>query len=674
MFKIGLGIDVGGTNTDAVLIDLNERKILSFAKSPTIKGDFAKGVVNVLNRLDRVYFPKISLISLSTTLATNAIVEGVHRRIYGFLIGYQPGEYPPELEEEVVLVSGGHTVSGEEREPLDLERIREIVEKTHKSVEAYAVCGYFSVRNPDHELKAKNIIKEITDKPVICGHEISLHLNAFKRATTTLLNAHLIPIIQQLIQSIKQVLVQHHIVAPLMVVKGDGSLMSEKMAQDRPIETVLSGPAASVIGAKYLLEQSEEIRNAVIIDIGGTTTDISLIKNGFPRLNPHGVKIGNWKTNVMAIDLKTIPLGGDSEIIIENGGRVKIGPKRIIPLSYLGYYYPEIHNELKRMEEESLHILQQDPLNFWLRVTKKSEGDLDFLSEKILSETTENPRTLYQLVRRIGKKKSEILRKLSYLEKRDLIQRSGITPTDILHLKGIFQAWDVEVARRGVNILCKQFRIELPILIKELREVMDRSIGVQILELILSDSVSTNKLLDECEYCKFFVDQFFQKNLAIQEVEFKARLKEKIIGIGAPAYAFLPSVSEKMGTQVIIPFYASVANAIGAITSAIIVKEEAVIKPFLNGFRLHTSLGISFFEDLQKATEEGKKTIKEVLLDKARIGGAEKIEIMIEEEENWSTAKGGEKIFIEKIICGKAIGNPKMYSEELSVKKEMSKF
>lgn len=673
MSKIGLGIDVGGTNTDAVLIDFNEKRVLAFAKSPTIRGNFAKGVMNVLNRLDRIYFHKISLVSLSTTLATNAIVEGVRRRICGFLIGYQPGEFPPELQDEVVLVPGGHTVSGEEREPLDLDWVKEIVEKNHKKVDAYAVCGYFSVRNPDHELKVKNIIKEITDKPVICGHEISLHLNAFKRATTTLLNAHLIPIIQQLINSIKQVLIQHHILAPLMVVKGDGSLMSEKMALDRPIETILSGPAASVIGAKYLLGQSGEVRNAVIIDMGGTTTDISIIKDGLPRLNPHGVKIGNWKTNVMAIDLKTIPLGGDSEIMIENGGRVRIGPKRIIPLSYLGYCYPKIHDELKRMEEEPPQFLQRNLLNFWIHIINKSEEDLDFLSEKILSETTENPCTLYQLVKRTGNKTSEILRRLSYLEIRGLIQRSGITPTDILHLKGIFQAWDVEAAQRGIEILCKQFKIDLPTLIKELREVMDRSIGVQILELILKNSVSPNKPLDECEYCQFFMDQFFRENLAVQEMEFKVKLKEKIIGIGAPAYAFLPSLSEKMGTQVIIPFYANVANAIGAITSAIIIKEEAIIKPFLNGYRLYTSLGISFFEDLQKVTEEAKKTIKKILFDKARIAGADKIEIMIEEKENWSAAKGGEKIFIEKIIFGKAIGNPKMYSEELPIKEEMTK-
>ncbi len=116
--NIGLGIDVGGTNTDAVLIDLGERKILSFAKAPTTKDDLAKGISDVLKRLDRVYFPKINLISLSTTLATNSIVEGVRRRVCGILIGYGPEDYPPELREEVVLVSGRSYGSGRgERAP-----------------------------------------------------------------------------------------------------------------------------------------------------------------------------------------------------------------------------------------------------------------------------------------------------------------------------------------------------------------------------------------------------------------------------------------------------------------------------------------------------------------------------------------------------------------------------
>ena len=154
-FSVGLGIDVGGTNTDAVLVDLKEKKVLSFAKASTTKDDLARGISDVLNRLDRLLFPKIGLVSLSTTLATNSIVEGKRRRVRGFLIGYTPDLYPTAFKDEVVLISGGHTVHGDEKEPLDIEKVRQVLEQIKGEMDAYAVCGYFSVRNPDHELRVK---------------------------------------------------------------------------------------------------------------------------------------------------------------------------------------------------------------------------------------------------------------------------------------------------------------------------------------------------------------------------------------------------------------------------------------------------------------------------------------------------------------------------------------
>ena len=664
--NIGLGIDVGGTNTDAVLIDLGERKILSFAKAPTTKDDLAKGIDDVLKRLDRIYFPKISLVSLSTTLATNSIVEGVRRRVCGILIGYGPDECPSELKEEVVLIPGGHTVQGEEKEPLDLDRVKAVLHKTKDEIEAYAVCGYFSVRNPDHELRVKRLIQEKIGKPVVCGHEISLQLDAFKRATTAILNAHLIPIIHQLMDSVKRVFGQQRIAAPLMIVKGDGSLMSESVIQGRPIETILSGPAASVIGAKYLLERSGETQNAVIVDIGGTTTDIALLRGGLPRLNPNGARVGNWQTNVIAIDMRTIALGGDSQITLDGGGDLRVGPKRVIPLSYLGYCHAKIHEELIGIYEDRSLPPWRNNAEFWIRIGRRAENGLDPLAEEILSEVTDKPLSLFQLFRTTGRSPGEVQRRLSYLESRNLIQKSGLTPTDILHVTGIFQAWDKEAAERGALILCDRSKIGLSALIQKLEETMDRSMGLQILELILSDSTDSKRRLDECKFCSFFLDQSFRRETLLEHIQFKLNLRDKIIGIGAPAHAFLPSVAGKLGTQAVIPFYAGVANAVGAITSAIVIKEELLIKPFEKGFRLYPSSGMAFYNDLGEATEEGKKRLREITLQKAKEAGAEEVEVFLDEKESWATTPGGDSIFIEKVIIAQGMGNPKMYSDSLS--------
>ncbi len=662
--NIGLGIDVGGTNTDAVLIDLGERRVLSFAKAPTTKEDLAKGISDALKRLERVYFPRINLIALSTTLATNSIVEGVRRRVCGILVGYGPEDYPAELREEVVLVPGGHTVQGEEKEPLDLDSVKRIVQSTKDRVEAFAVCGYFSVRNPDHELQVKQFIQESTDRPVICGHEISLQLDAVKRATTAILNAHLIPIIHQLISSVKRVFQEQHIAAPLMIVKGDGSLMSESAIRDRPIETILSGPAASVIGAKYLLEQSGEVQNAVVVDIGGTTTDIALLKEGLPRLNPQGARVGNWKTNVVAIDIRTIALGGDSEIALKEEGKLRIGPRRIIPLAYLGYCYPRINEELKRIEEDRSLPYWRTQTDFWIRVGRRAEEGLDPLGEKILAEATERPLSLFQLVRLTGETPSEILRRISSLERRSLLQKSGITPTDLLHVAGIFQSWDRDAAERGIRIFCDRSKMSLPMLIQGMEERVDRSIGIQILELLLSGSIQRTEELDECEFCSLFLDQSFRREASIEGVQFKVKLRDKIIGIGAPAHAFLPSVAEKLGTQAVIPFFAGVANAVGAVTSAIVIKEELFIKPFREGFRIHSSSGTAFFDDLKEATEEGRRRLRDTVYQKAKRAGAEEVEVLDDEKETWGMSKGGEAIFIEKMMTARAMGNPKMYFEE----------
>ncbi len=661
VLSVGLGIDVGGTNTDAALVDLKEKKVLSFAKAPTTKDDLARGISDVLNRLDRLLFPKIGLVSLSTTLATNSIVEGKRRRVRGFLIGYTPDLYPTAFKDEAVLISGGHTVHGDEKDPLDIAKIKQVLEQTKGEMDAYAVCGYFSVRNPDHELRVKKLVQEMTDKPVVCGHEISLQLDAVKRATTTLLNAHLIPIIWELFDSVKRVFKEQKIAAPLMIVKGDGSLVSESAIRERPIETILSGPAASVIGAKYLLELSGETQNAVIVDIGGTTTDIAQLKEGSPRLNPEGAKVGDWKTNVVAIDIRTIGLGGDSQISVDTRGSLQVGPRRVIPLSYLAYTHPRVNDELVRLSDLQGSLPYGSVTDFWIPVKPAEGNSLSPLAREILSYFSGHPLSLLQLVGLTGRTPSEVLQGISTLERLGIIQQSGLTPTDVLHVIGIFQAWNRETAELAVRIFCKRHGIGISSLHQKLGEAMDRQMGVRILELLLPHSVSK---LDDCEFCNLFLDHTFRRTPDHEGVRFGVSIRDRLIGIGAPAHAFLPSVAEKLGTQAIVPFYAGVANAIGAITSAVLVQEEILIKPFQVGFRLHSSAGMTFFTELTEATDHGKKLLHDVTLQKAKKSGAGDVEVVMDEKDIWVTLETGAVILIERKITARGMGNPRLYSDE----------
>jgi hypothetical protein len=215
-----------------------------------------------------------------------------------------------------------------------------------------------------------------------------------------------------------------------------------------------------------------------------------------------------------------------------------------------------------------------------------------------------------------------------------------------------------------VRLLCEHSRVEIPTLVQRLEEAMDRSMGIEILELLLSGSIQSLKGLDDCEYCSLFLHHFFRRGASGEGVQFKANLRDKIIGIGAPAHAFLPALAEKFGTQAVIPFYAGVANAVGAVTSAIVIKEELFIKPFQAGYRIHSSSGIAFFDDLGEASVEGRRRLRETAYQKAKRAGAEEVEVVIDEKESWATARGGDSVFIEKIVTARAMGNPKMYLDQ----------
>ncbi|HSV42810.1 MAG TPA: hydantoinase/oxoprolinase family protein, partial [Methanomassiliicoccales archaeon] len=243
---LGLGIDTGGTYTDTAIIDLEKGIVLTKAKALTTRHDLSEGIANSISKLKGVDFRSVRLVSVSSTLATNSVVEGKGCRVGLIIVG---GEYRQMVPiEEVVEVKGGHNLTGEQMEALDMATVQDFVRSTRSKVDAFAVSSYLSVRNPEHEIAIKEFIKGECSHPVVCGHELSSKLGFYERTVTALLNAKLIPIIADLVASVKKVLKDHEIAAPLMIVKGDGSLMGELLAKEKPVETILSGPAASLIG------------------------------------------------------------------------------------------------------------------------------------------------------------------------------------------------------------------------------------------------------------------------------------------------------------------------------------------------------------------------------------------------------------------------------------------
>jgi N-methylhydantoinase A/oxoprolinase/acetone carboxylase beta subunit len=245
---LGLGIDTGGTYTDAAIVDFSNGSVIAKAKALTTRGDLYLGITDSIGKLEGVDLKSISLVSLSSTLATNSVVEGKGYRVGLMIVG---GDYKQTIPvDEVAEISGGHNLEGEEAQPLDVKAARDFVTAVKGKVDSFAISSFLSVRNPSHELELKKIVQEECDHPVICGHELSSKLGLYERTITAVLNARLIPIISDLVASVKKVLEDKGIEAPLMIVKGDGSLMGEETARLRPVETILSGPAATEIGPR----------------------------------------------------------------------------------------------------------------------------------------------------------------------------------------------------------------------------------------------------------------------------------------------------------------------------------------------------------------------------------------------------------------------------------------
>jgi len=209
-----------------------------------------------------------------------------------------------------------------------------------------------SIRNPKHEKKAREILEKITNKPVVCGYSLTNKLNSIKRANTVLINAKLIPLIKELNKKVKKVLKEKNINVPLMIVKGDGSLVKNNIITKKPIETVASGPAASIIGAKKL----SNLKNGIIADMGGTTTDITVINNGNLEFDSAGSLIGEHRISVETINFKTVGLGGDSRIELDKYGNLNIGPERVIPFCLASSKNKNLLKKMKKLKNKNKNL------------------------------------------------------------------------------------------------------------------------------------------------------------------------------------------------------------------------------------------------------------------------------------------------------------------------------
>lgn len=672
---LALGIDTGGTYTDAVVVDTDTGQVLASAKAPTTRHRLTVGIAEALQRLRSLHLGGVKLVSLSTTLATNAVVEGKGVRVGAILIGYNQRflESSGLVEQipawRVRFIAGGHDLQGQEQAPLDRAAAEQAIAEMASEVEAFAVSGYFSVLNPAHEIQVRELLRARTSRPVVCGHELTSQLNALKRAATAALNASLIPLTLELMEATRSVLAQYGITAPLTVVRGDGSLMTETMAQERPIETILSGPAASAVGGQVLAR----VERAVVVDMGGTTTDIALLQNGRPRSDPQGAAVGRWRTCVRAADIWTAGLGGDSQLSFQpKDQRLQVGPRRVVPLCMAAAEHPQVRAELARLKAAEATSSLASVTDFLLLGRRPPESlPLKETERRAIELLEQAPRSLLQLTRELNALHPRFLG-LERLEEQGFVVRGGLTPTDLLHARGTYTAWDVEAARLGVEVFARSAGWPPEVLIERGLSAVTEGLALQILGKLTSDSLHPQPF-PHCEVCSALAKVALNGRNPHSLLGCELKVQVPIVGIGAPAATFLPAVGEKLRAPVIIPPHAEVANAIGAVSGSVTLELEARILPIhsvagIHGYRLHFAGEPEEFLHLEEAVAAAERHLHQKVAERAAAAGAE-FHVRMERDDRRVAVRTDqgeqpEALLLETILRAHAVGRPRVAGEE----------
>ncbi len=674
---IALGVDTGGTYTDAVLADHDSGQVLASAKALTTRHDLSLGIAGAVTAAfdenDGAIRPAdVDLVALSTTLATNAIVEGQGSPVCLLLIGYDVDliqKYGFERElvtQDVFYIRGGHDGLGDEVAPLDEAAARQAILARRDQVEAFAVSGYFGVRNPSHELRLRALVEELTRRPdgsslpVTCGHQLTTRLNAIRRATTTALNARLIPLLQELIATVRRTLDRLGVAAPLMVVKGDGSLVRAEWAMQRPIETILSGPAASVVGAWHLSGRGD----VWVVDVGGTTTDIAALVDGRPRINPEGAQVGRWRTMVEAADVHTVGLGGDSQVGV-NGppsagrGWLSVGPRRVVPLCLLAHQHPQVLGELERQVAEEWG---NDWVGQFVLAQREPTHALSDGARELLGYLKAGPRSLIALANLV-QHSFLLARQVDGLRAQRLALQAGFTPTDALHVLGEFRRWNVAAARLGAILLGAQAGLEPEEFCWWVVSRMSDRVATELVSKVLSDEVGLPDWEAEPTALALLtraLDGSPDWGLACQ-----MKLKQPLVAIGAPVTAYVPRAAQQLHTELIIPEHAEVANALGAVAGGVVQQIRVLIHPLEgaeSAFRLHLPDGVRDFDSLTESLNHAQEVVPGQLETLARQAGAEQVEINQVRKDLSAPVKGGwgGEIYLRTELTFTAVGRPSL--------------
>jgi N-methylhydantoinase A/oxoprolinase/acetone carboxylase beta subunit len=539
--KYGIGIDTGGTYTDGVLIDLADNSVLATAKSPTTHYELSHGISLCLRDIlveSKVKPQDVYLVAVSTTLATNAVVENKGDTVGLIVAGFSKHFSLPVVS--VQYIEGGHNLQGEEENALDMEALIQAISDLKGHVDSYVVCAAMSIKNPTHEMVMAKAISMIDPCPVFMSHEVSQRPGIKERAATAVLNARLRPVMEDFLMGMQDALVALGLAHNVMIVRGDATPMNIADTPRQAASTVASGPAAT---AWYGLSFAPD-DDAVVVDVGGTTTDITMIRGRKPTLTEDGSLIGGWQTHVDSVKMSTVGAGGDSHAAFDVKGGVTVGPDRVVPLA-MATKIASPKEWIGKGLKSRLIAVSSD--------LSEEEAGHDQVLEHLYKT---GPATPAMLTSHFEMAEITLVSHLRDLVKMQLVFETGFTPTDALHVLGELALGNTGMAHQGAEILAAECGMGVQEFAREVLDQLAQKIEVAILDHILD--AETGKTLSG------FYPGYH--NSLVLDLHFQ--LKLNLVGIGAAARFILPKVAKSLGTQVVFPAHYEVGNALGAILMA----------------------------------------------------------------------------------------------------------
>jgi len=656
-----VGIDTGGTYTDAAVLTADDHRIVATAKALTTRGDLAVGVAEALGRAlarigDRNAAARVALLSISTTLATNAVVEGHGSPIAVVLIGFddamaeRAGLAKALPGTPVERIAGGHDHNGMAPDPLDIAGLKRAIARHAESVDAFAVAARFAVRNPAHELAARAAIMALTGKPVTLSSELTSALDAPRRALTAALNARLIARISMLIAGVGEAMAGLGIAAPLMIVRGDGTLALAEMVALKPIETVLSGPAASVVGAAALSGLSDFI----LSDMGGTTSDLAVLSHGRPRVAEEGAEIGGWRTMVRAIDVRTIGLGGDSAVEVGIDGGLRVGPERVLPVALLADRFPEVLADLDAElgEPRGGSLAGRFVLRPMGGARSLPASLLSPRESELLSRVGERPQPLRKIAVSSGGQRT-----LMALARKNLVQLSGFTPSDAAHVLGLQDNWSAEAAAKAARLAVRYRDMAEPgpeRIEGFCREVWSEVVRLSsrvVLEVALGQSLAGDMLADAV--CRG------EGVVGLGRVSITPALP--VVAVGAPVEVYYREVGRRLGAEIVVPEHFEVANAVGAATG--VVAHRVAIEVTGDGsglFRVLGVVGARSFDSAAGAVAFAQAEARDQAGAAVLAMGAEAPEIRVATEKRMLPDAVTDNDLLHALVTAEAVGRPQL--------------